>query len=691
MKFIFSLIASLLFLLSAGAQASESEPVDTGKVVAQLVSSHETAAAGDTIYVALRTMLDEHWHTYWRNPGDSGEPVQIEWTLPEGAAAGDIVWPLPSTIATGPIVNYGFEGIPYFPVPITLPRSAQPGETLRLEAGVYYLVCKDVCIPESADLSLDILIGDPVKNGRWAPAIELALAAAPKPSNILVGISESNGQVTAQFGNLPKGDFTKAFFFPYDQGVLLPGDPQVQRAASQGFELKAGSDYAWQNTLPEHLDGVLKFVQDGQDVGVIVQAGVGKTINIGKTAPSPNASPAGVSFWGAVISAFIGGLILNLMPCVFPVISIKALSLAKSAHTDRERIRKEGWLYTFGVLAAFLLLTIIVLLIKQAGTNVGWGFQLQSPKVVGVLALLLFAIGLNLLGVFEFGTALQNTGSGLAAQGGNSGAFFTGALAVVVATPCTAPFMAGAIGYAMAQPALIMICVFMALAVGFALPFLLLAYMPRLLTKLPKPGPWMVRFRELLAFPMLSASIWLVWVLSLQAGADGVALVLIAMLLLGFALWCFKRTGLTKGLGLLCLVAAAALPLTANSSGASAQASNHMIERQAWSPETVEKLRAGGQNVFVDFTAAWCVTCKVNERLVLETSEAKALFESSGTAFLVADWTNKNDEIATELARHGRSGVPLYLVFKAGNDDVNPVILPQVLTQSVLRDALLGP
>jgi thiol:disulfide interchange protein DsbD len=702
MKHIFALILSALFILSAKAGASESPPVDTGKVVAQLVSSHESAAPGQTIQIALRTVLDDKWHTYWRNPGDSGEPVQIDWRLPDGAAAGDIVWPLPSAIPTGPIINYGFEGIPYFPVPVTLPENALPGSVVTIEAGVYYLVCYDVCIPESADLALDIEIGPSVENSRWSAAINLAINDAPKPASLPASISAANDQVTINIADLPEGDFSNAFFFPYDQGVIRPGDPQVLTAGSRGIALTAGADYAWSNDLPEAFEGVLRYRQNGQDTGISLRLEVGGDVNIGAASSAPIVSEAGgPTFWGAAIGAFLGGLILNLMPCVFPVISIKALSLAKSAHTDREKIRREGWLYTAGVLVTFFLLALVLLAVKQAGANIGWGFQLQSPKVVAILALLLFAIGLNLLGVFEIGSSLQNTGSGLAARGGSSGAFFTGALAVIVATPCTAPFMGGAVFYALSQPPVIMITVFMALAIGFALPFLLLAYMPALLARLPKPGPWMVRFREFLAFPMLAAAIWLVWVLSQQSGAGGVLLALSAMLLFAFALWLGKRGRAGKVLAVLSLIAALALPLTAARAapviGAPAigqlsanAAQNGKIEKRPWSPAEVSRLRAEGKTVFVNFTAAWCVSCKVNERVVLNTPNTKSLFDEANAVFLLADWTNKNEEIAAELSRHGRSGVPLYLVYPPGHDPVSPAILPQFLSQNVLRDALIG-
>jgi len=432
----------------------------------------------------------------------------------------------------------------------------------------------------------------------------------------------------------------------------------------------------------------LSYEAGGRLKGTNVALAVGKSLDIGAETV-PKAAIGGVTLWTAIIGALIGGLILNLMPCVFPVISIKALSIAKSAHGERAAIKREAWLYTAGVIATFLLLTIILLTLKAGGSEIGWGFQLQSPKVVAALAVLLFVIGLNLLGAFEFGSGLQNTGAELTQKSGAAGSFFTGALAVVVATPCTAPMMAGAVGYALAAPALVTLAVFMALAIGFALPFLLIAYVPGLLSKLPKPGPWMVRFKEILAFPMFAAAIWLVWVLSLQAGEDGVLFVLSAMLAVSLAIWLFKRKGMTgKALGVFSVLAAITLPVSISANSASVEIAAGELKAEAWSPARVAELQAEGRPIFVDFTAAWCVTCKVNEKVVLNKSKTQKLFKDTNTAFLVADWTNKDDIIAAELAKYGRAGVPLYLVY--ANNSVSPAVLPQVLSHNVIQAAIAG-
>jgi len=682
------LLSLLAWCLALPAAASQSVPVDTGKVTASLVSSYDSVAPGQEFYVALRTVLDEHWHTYWRNPGDSGEPVQMEWELPEGVTASEINWPLPRTIPTGPIINYGFEGAPLFPVKFKISPDAKPGSVITLHSNFYYLVCKDVCIPEQGSASLPIAVGEPIEDTRWKTEIGAALADTPKRGDVKGGIKKSGETLEVTFTNLPEGDFSKAYFFPYEQGVLGHSEAQVLTSGSEGLRLATKADYIWDDATPKAFHGVLTYEKDGQLKGTEVSLAVGQSLDIG-AAVVPKAASGGVTLWTAVIGALIGGLILNLMPCVFPVISIKALSIAKSAHGERAKIRHEAWLYTAGVIATFLLLTVILLTLKAAGAEIGWGFQLQSPKVVAVLAVLLFAIGLNLLGAFEFGSGLQNTGAGLTQKSGAAGSFFTGALAVIVATPCTAPMMAGAVGYALAAPAIITLAVFMALAIGFALPFLLIAYVPGLLSKLPKPGPWMVRFKEILAFPMFAAAIWLVWVLSLQAGEGGVLFALTAMLAVGLAIWFFKRKGVIgKALGALSILAAIALPISITANAVSTNISAGKLEAEAWSPARVAELQAEGRPIFVDFTAAWCVTCKVNEKVVLNKTKTQKLFNDTNTAFLVADWTNKDDVIAAELAKYGRAGVPLYLVYS--NNSVSPAILPQVLSHDVIRAAIAG-
>ena len=680
-------------LASQMAFAAQSPAVDTGKVVASLVSTHDQVMPGERFHVALKTVLDEHWHTYWRNPGDSGEPVQIAWTLPEGMTAGEIVWPLPAPIATGPIINYGFEGTPFFPVEFTAPEGAQAGDILEISAQAYYLVCYDVCIPEQASLTLMLTVGESQTDTINKAGIDNAILDAPKRRDAVGGIELDAQSISITVNGLPDAaEFTESYFFPYEQGYILHSEPQKVSVGTEGIKISTLADYLWEDDIPDVIEGVIRYKKNGKFVGEIVSLNVGQAVPIGAISAADGTSSAGtsgggLSLWAALIGALIGGLILNLMPCVFPIISMKALSIAKAAHGDIQTIRREAWAYSFGVIMTFISLIILLLSLQGLGAQIGWGFQLQSPILVGLLALLLFAIGLNLLGVFEVGTKLQNVGQDMTQKGGVSGAFFTGVLAVIVATPCTAPFMAGAIGYALAQPAIITIIVFMALAIGFALPFLMMAYSPSVLKLLPKPGPWMVRFKEFLSFPMFAAAIWLVWVASQQVGDIGLLKVLIAMLLFALSIWLFKTQKMfVKLVAVIALIGAVALPISLRPS--TPLEADQKANSVSWSNAKVETALSEGKTVFVDFTAAWCVTCKVNERLVLSLPKVQSRLADDDVVFMIADWTNKNDEIAQELARHGRSGVPLYLVYRPDDNSVTPEILPQVLTKNMVLSAL---
>lgn len=699
-----ALLFSVLLWLFAivPALATTSLPVDTGKVEASLLSSHYTVAPGQTFQIALKTTLDDQWHTYWRNPGDSGEPVQITWTLPDRVSAGEIVWPLPYPIPTGPIINYGFEGEPLFPVTFTVAEDAAIGAVIEVQADVYYLVCKDICIPEDGVLRLILQVAETAElNDGNAAAIAEAINMAPSEVAVQAAMQADGEALSLQFSGLPEGDFGDAYFFPYDNTLLVHSDPQRVTIGPDGININTTASFGWGEGFSTPQQGVLAYQRDGVRTGRIVMV-------------DPNASPirtgapddstglegddgttllptGGMTLWGAMFGAFIGGLILNLMPCVFPVISLKALSLAKSAHAERSQARREAWAYTGGIFATFALLVGLLLILKSSGAALGWGFQLQNPVVVGLLALLIFVVGLNLAGVFEIrGGAYQGAGANLADQGGLSGSFFTGALAVFVATPCTAPFMASAIYYALTAPTMLTVLVFMALAAGFAAPFVILAYAPGLLKRLPRPGSWMVRLREILAFPMFATAIWLVWVLGKQAGVDGIALILLAMLAIAFGLWLLRRRGIWRVAGIAAFILAMVLPF-----GARTAPSAPKVAMVAWSPERVAELQAEGRAVFVDFTADWCVTCKVNERLVLKTDRVRQAFADTDTAFLIGDWTNRNELIARELEAYGRAGVPLYLYFPPsdGSASDNPVrgeVLPQILTPDLVVSTLKG-
>ena len=665
-----------MWLTCGFAQARQSLPLDTGNTEIMLLSDVDTAAPGESFTVALRMKFDGNWYTYWRNAGDSGEPVHIVWDLPDGVTAGPISWPAPKTKTVGPIVSYAMDKDVWLPVEISLSEDIDPNAPITLKAHAYYLVCDDYCIPEDGALTLPMAVGAKVENPTHSILIKSAQLKIPRLADAQGSAHLENDQVIFNITSRPNG-FENAALFPNENPIIVHSNPIDLENGQSGNRYKATAGYGWDDGVPENFEVTL-VAEDGRVI--VVPIATDRTVDIGAVKSSGQA--ANIGFWGALIGAFIGGLILNLMPCVFPIISLKALSLAKTAHGERTQVRSAAWAYTAGVLVSFVFFAGLIIGLKAGGASVGWGFQLQSPWLVGLLSLLLFAIGLNLLGVFELSGRFQNIGANSVTKSGSMPNFLTGVLAVIVATPCTAPFMASAVGLALASSAIVTVAIFIALGVGFALPFLLVAYVPGLLTRLPKPGEWMESFKQFLAFPMFAAAIWLAWVLSLQAGAAGTLKLLSAGLMLSFGIWIISRSnGTWKIIGSIVTLFACLLPFSLTASN---QAAN--LNAKAWSAQAVAAARAEGRPVFVDFTAAWCVTCKVNEGLVLNKTKTAELFERTDTEFLIADWTNKDDVIAAELKRFGRAGVPLYLAYKPGTAEAE--VLPQVLTYEILKDAL---
>lgn len=693
------LVLALMALFAPPAQAAA---VDTGHLQAELIAQTQAIAPGQTIQVALRQEIDKGWHTYWRNPGDSGEATKITWTLPPGWSVGDFVWQAPQPYPVGPLVNYGYSGEVLLPMALTAPADAPVGQPVTLRARADFLVCEDICIPESAELELTLRVQAQAADaaGRWAAPIARALEAAPRRADLTARFDNGDqGLKLAVTGAALAGlDLAGSYFFPFDGAVIDHAAPQSIERGPQGLTLGLTPSYAFQAPEPpEVLIGVLKAGEAYYEIEATVGALPAEAAGLGP--PAPRAGGAGGSGLGlpvALVFAALGGLILNLMPCVFPILAMKAASLAGHAHEVRGA-RRQGLAFLLGVLVTFLALAGVLILAQAAGAAVGWGFQLQSPPVVAALCLLMLAVALNLSGVFEVGASLQGVGTGLAARGGLTGAFFTGVLAVVVAAPCTAPFMAPALGWALTQAPAAALLVFAALGLGFAAPFVALAFAPGLLARLPRPGPWMNHLRRVLAFPMYGAAAWLLWVLTLQAGPMGLARLLAAAIVLALAAWLYglsqARSG---GLGLRASAAGlAGLAMIATVYPAYPQAqptgavSGGMVAELPYEPYSAERLaqlRAQGLPVFVNFTAAWCVTCQVNEQVALARQGVAETLATTGAVYLKADWTRKDDVIAAELARHGRAGVPLYLVYDARGSA--PVILPQILTEGAVIRAL---
>lgn len=701
-RFLAHLFAAVLALAAAPVLAA---PIDTGHLEAELVAQTRSIAPGRTVHVALRQEIDKGWHTYWRNSGDSGEPTTIAWTLPPGWKAGDIVWAPPHRQPIGPLMNYGYADEVLLPVAITAPADATPGQTVTLAAKANFLVCEEICVPEEASLTLalQVLADAPQPNPRWGPAIDAALAAAPKPAHLAASFAvQGTALKLAVVGSPLKGlDLADAYFFPFDGSAIDHAKPQAIERGADGLTLTIVPGFGFMSpNPPTELAGVLAVAGRNYEIRAKQGALPAAAAGLGPPAAKASGGTAGGSGLGlaaAALFAFLGGLILNLMPCVFPVLAMKATSLAAHAE-DRKAARSQGLAFLAGVLATFLALAGVLIALRAGGAAVGWGFQLQSPPVVASLALLMLGVALNLSGVFEIGQSLQGVGTGLAARRGLVGAFFTGVLAVVVAAPCTAPFMGPAMGWALTQSAPAALGVFLALGLGFAAPFALAAFVPGLLTRLPRPGPWMESFRRLMAFPMYGAAAWLAWVLTVQTGEMGLARILAAAVAVALAAWLFGRWQLGRAEGrkplALAGVAAAMLALAVfgavlppySASASPDEPAAGALAYEPWSPERLAAAQAEGRPVFVNFTAAWCVSCQVNEKVALSTQKVADAVDATNTLYLKGDWTKKDEIIEAELARHGRAGVPLYLVYGAKGGE--GVILPQLLTADTVVRAL---
>lgn len=694
-------IAAMLAVMTpstALAQASSGPMVD-----ASLISDRMSVAPGETFHLALHQEITPHWHTYWRNPGDSGEATRLFLDLPEGWAVGEMVWPAPSTYRLGPLTNYGYEDQVTLPVPVTVPADAQPG-TITIAGEGTWLVCEDICIPEEANFEITLEIGESLDDTNGARLIQRAFALAPQRGvDIDAGLARNGDALILTLAGdtfAPGPDALRnLYFFPHDGGVVNHNAPQPSRVEDGFARLDLTPGFLTRNAINADYVGALSFEQrtgNRWERRVIEVTAVADAQVNDLAAPAPVAAAGGsgtaggppaptMAFWQAALFALLGGLILNLMPCVFPILSMKALTIVNKRGADRGHARELGLIFGAGVVLTFVALGGVVLALRSLGGAEIWGFQLQEPWVVAGLAALMFVIGLNFLGFFEIGTSLQSVGSNVR-DDGRSGAFLTGVLAVFVAAPCLAPVMASALAFALAQPPLASLTIFAFLGVGLALPFVIVSFEPRLLGFLPKPGPWMERFKQFLAFPMFATAIWLVWVLSVQTGAQGVLWVLALFLAIGFAIWAFRMRGLVARLtGFAAIaLAAGALWTTAGLQPAALAAGNG--EYEDWTPGRVEELRAEGRAIFVDFTAAWCVTCQVNKLGALADPRVRSAFAENDVALLRADFTNRDSVIADTLAHYGAPGVPFYLMYPANGGE--PEILPPLLTEPIMIRAV---
>lgn len=676
---------ALALLMVGNALAAGSGPVRRDYIEVELLSRNASVQPGQPLEVGLRLTPDPHWHAYWKNPGDSGLPTEIAWTLPAGATASDIAWPYPDVIPLAHLINYGYDGEHLLPVTIDVPADLTPDQPFVIEAEADWLVCEEICIPGDARLTLSLPVAD--RNPEPDPANAALFAWAdsrqPTPVEWPAHFSTDGGQLSVQVDAGQNGGDAWAFFAAEANLVDHAREPTVTADGKQILIAQPLSPFA--SGSPEQIEFVL--VDTDAEQGYVLTAGTGGLISTGA-----DSAPAGtpVGWWTAMLLALAGGVLLNLMPCVFPVLSIKAMSLVTGAGHDQ---RAHGLAYAAGVVLSFGVLAAVLLSLRATGEAIGWGFQLQSPWIVGLLIYVLFALGLSMSGLFQLGTSLMGVGQGLTERPGLKGSFFTGVLACVVASPCTAPAMGTALGAAVLMPWPMAMGVFLALGFGLALPLLALSFSPALARLMPKPGPWMETFKQAMAFPLYLAVVWLLWVLARQTDANGLAAMLLGLVVLAFGLWLIGKrdrgavTAVIRHVSVAAslVIAVAALAAAGRLSGTPDDAGDRWSE--SYSPQRLAELQTDPERaVLINMTADWCVTCLVNERVALSTDRVRAALDEHDVVYMKGDWTRRDAAITDYLAEFGRNGVPLYVVYPRNGGD--PRVLPQVLTPGLVVETI---
>ncbi|MBI5766881.1 MAG: thioredoxin family protein [Verrucomicrobia bacterium] len=682
------------------------------RVQASLVAADAAVQPGRPLTVALRLVHDPHWHTYWLNPG-TGLATSLKWTLPPGWTAGDIQWPAPHLIkdVAGNITGHGYEGDLLLPITLTPPADLAPGGTVEFKAAADWLMCEEICVPGSANVALTLPVAaaapavsasnPPAPDATWSEKIRATLAGLPR-ADAAWKISATRAAKTITVRVSPTGAAPvapKDLHVFTDDSLVAYDQPQKVEADGQGgfvLTLPLGDDSPKDAT---RLLGVITsesgWLAGGALRGLRIDAGFSAAVSQPSTLNSqPQAAGSGLP--GTLLLALIGGLILNLMPCVFPVLGIKILGFVNQAGSDKKKIITHGLVFTLGVLLSFWTLAIVLAVLRAGGDQLGWGFQLQSPVFVYALAVLMLVFGMNMSGVFEFGLGATAVGAELQMKSGYAGSFFTGVLATVVATPCSAPFLAPALGAALAVSTLESFAIFTAIAIGLSAPYLLLSIFPQAVKVLPRPGAWMETFKQFMAFPLYATVGYLVWVLGGQVSEEGLQHTLFSLVLIALGVWVYGRwnaPGASAGrarFGVAGLVVAGAAglwlgwpqPIGAKSADASAPE----IVWEPWSPEAVAKLRAEGRIVYVDFTARWCATCQLNKKVVFHDRDVLRYFAEKKIATLRGDWTNKDPRITAELAAYQRSAVPFNVIWLPGKKD--PVLLPELLSAGTVLSEL---
>ena len=687
------LACALLFHPPADAQLSivgdgGPGPVKAQHLTVELVSLAPTIAPGGTLQAGLVFTLEEHWHIYWTNAGEAGYPPKIAWTLPDGITTGPMQFPIPSRLPVGPLMDFGYEDEVAFPVQLTAASTVKPGP-IHLDAVVEYLVCRESCIPGKAHLGLNLTV-DPNATAptQTVGALGEALTLIPKPLPSDAKFTVTGGKTDFVLTLTTGKREANAEFYPFDQDQIANAAPQQIESLSDGVRLRVRRDDTL-TTLPATLHGVFKL-SDKIAYNVTAPVVPGEVAPALASRTPVAAASSGVTTLTAIGLAFLGGIILNLMPCVFPVLFLKGLALLQSSGQERKHLRSHGLVYTLGILVSFWAIVGVLLALRAGGSQAGWGFQLQSPVFLTFLAAGIFFFALSLAGLFDIGLSLTSVGGDLAQKQGYTGSFFTGVLATVVATPCTAPLMGAAIGFALAQPAPITFAIFTALGLGLATPYLLLSFQPAWTRILPRPGAWMEIFKQLTAVIFFATVIWLTYVYgSLFAGGSSggqgiyrVALLLGCFLMLAVAGWVLGKWPARWSSTIAAILIAAvglAIPLY--------QPKDTTLVWAPYSQQALDQARAAGHPVFIDFTAAWCLSCQVNERLVLKSSDVQHQFSKNNVTLLRADWTQYDPKITQELASINRSGVPTYVIYPAPVNSA-PDVLPELLTKDIVLKAL---
>ena len=727
-RLIIAITVSLLPLSVMRAQSTPTQDLTPNSDLS-LVAESNALRQGGTTTVALRITMEPGWHTYWTNPGDAGLPLAAQWRLPAGVTVSRLQFPTPHLLPQPPLMSYGYEREVLVLADVAVSSTIPIGTALTLAADVDFLVCADVCLPASGHVEWTTRAVSESSPSRYAPAIAATRAHLVKDAADWSVTAWRDGSrivvralppaIRAAGATLPRPylipDSTRVLAHAAAQRAAWAGDTLILSltpdpltrdsvvtfsgvllndvdAPTTGFHVNVRIE-------PKSPAGAAHLLALVRATGALTTGGA-PTVAKAAAASSQRAltdatAAADIGVVLAMLLAFVGGLILNLMPCVFPVLSIKILAFVERGGDDDAGAvgRRHAMVFTAGVLTTFWALAGVLLALRAGGAQLGWGFQLQSPAMVTVLALVVFALALNLSGVFTMGMSLTRLGA-VGAGERYSDSFLTGLLAVIVATPCTAPFMGAALGYALTQHAAIGMAVFTSLGLGLAAPYIVFASSPALLRKLPRPGPWLETLKQLLAFPLYATVVWLLWVLGRQAGTDFVALALLFAVVVSLTGWMAGRAqyaGRARGslVGLVLLVGTIGVGgvVIGSQKAAPATAAATPAGWERWSQARVASARDSGRVVFVDFTAAWCLSCQVNERIALHTDAVERAFVGANALLLRADWTSRDAEITAALATFGRSGVPLYVVYPAATS-ASAELLPAVLTPGIVIDAV---